>query len=87
MISVRLSNEEFRLLQGACIKAGAKSISELARTAMQRIILEQETSPTASTEDQLRDFKLKFQMLAAEMERISRLVRQTSETESPPAVY
>ena len=79
MISFRLSGEEFRLLQGACTKSGARSISDLARTALQRTILEQQASTAASTEEQLRDFKLKFQMLAAEMKRISRLVGRTAE--------
>jgi hypothetical protein len=73
MISFRLSNEEFRLLQGACSKTGARSVSELARAAMQRIIIDDSFSP-ASTDVEMRELKLKFNALAAEVQRLSRLV-------------
>jgi hypothetical protein len=75
MISFRLSGEEYRLLQRACGKCGARNLSELVRTAMQRIILEDDTSRPASPEDELRDFKAKFHMLAAEVKRLSRIVK------------
>ena len=76
MISFRLSNEEFRLLQGACAKTGARSVSELARAAMQRIILDDGFSPD-STDAELRGLKLKFTALAAEVQRLSRLVKSS----------
>lgn len=73
MISFRLSSEEFRLLQGACSKTGARSVSELARAAMQRIIIDDSFSP-GSTDVEMRELKLKFNALAAEVQRLSRLV-------------
>jgi len=73
MISFRLSSEEFRLLQGACSKTGARSVSELARAAMQRIIVDDSFSP-GSTDTEMRELKLKFSALAAEVQRLSRLV-------------
>jgi hypothetical protein len=73
MISFRLSSEEFRLLQGACSKTGARSVSELARAAMQRIIIEDSFSP-GSTDVEMRELKLKFSALAAEVQRLSRIV-------------
>lgn len=79
MISFRLTGEEYRLLQGACGKTGAKSISELARTAMQRIILGDDAFFPRSPEEELRDFKVKFHVLAAEVQRLSRLVKGSSE--------
>jgi GGDEF domain-containing protein len=74
MISFRLSGEEFRLLQDACFKTGARSVSELARAAMQRIILEDDFQ-TDSAEADLSALKMKFTVLAAEVERLARLVR------------
>lgn len=74
MISFRLSGEEFRRLQGACSKTGARSVSELARAAMQRIILEDDFQP-GSAESELFELKMKFTVLAAEVERLSRLVK------------
>jgi hypothetical protein len=74
MISFRLSGEEYRLLQGACSKTGARSVSELARAAMQRIILE-DGFQAESPETELRELKVKFNVLAAEVERLSRLVK------------
>jgi hypothetical protein len=77
MISFRLSGEEYRLLQGACSKTGARSVSELARAAMQRIILEDAFQP-GSTEAEVRELKVKFNVLAAEVERLARLVKGSS---------
>ncbi len=74
MVSFRLSGEEYRLLQGACSKTGARSVSELARAAMQRIILEDGFRP-GTPETELRELKMKFNVLAAEVERLARLVK------------
>ena len=75
MISFRLSGEEYRLLQGACSKSGARSVSEMARAAMQRIILDQDVFRPGSTETEIRELRIKFNVLAAEVERLSRLVK------------
>ena len=76
MISFRLSGEEYRMLQGACTKTGARSVSELARSAMQRIILD-ENMPPVCPENELRELKLRFNVLAAEVQRLSRLIKPT----------
>ena len=76
MVSFRLSWEEYRLLQGACTKAGARSVSELARSAMQRIILDAGLIDHGSTDSELRELKLKFSVLSAVVERLARLVKE-----------
>jgi hypothetical protein len=78
MVSFRLSGEEYRLLQGACERAGARSVSELARSAMQRIILDTGSLPTDSTEAHLRELQIKLDVLSAEVDRLSRLIRTPS---------
>ncbi|HEX4231922.1 MAG TPA: hypothetical protein VHZ07_24865 [Bryobacteraceae bacterium] len=78
MVSFRISREEYRLLQGACSKAGARSVSELARSAMQRIILDAGLIDRGSTDAELRELQLKFSVLSAEVDRLSRLLRDRS---------
>lgn len=75
MVSFRLSGEEYRLLQGACERAGARSVSELARSAMQRVILDTGTLPIDSTEANLRELQIKLDVLSTEVDRLSRLIR------------
>jgi hypothetical protein len=38
MVSIRLSDEEFQRLRELCITTGARSLSDLARDAMHRLI-------------------------------------------------
>jgi hypothetical protein len=75
MVSFRLSREEYRLLQGACSKSGARSVSELARSAMQRIILDADLIEHGSTDAELRQLQMQFSVLSAEVDRLSRLMK------------
>ena len=38
LVSFRLSDEEYERLQGACAAEGARSLSEFARSALQRTV-------------------------------------------------
>ena len=38
LVSFRVSDEEYEKLQGACVAEGARSISEFARSALQRTV-------------------------------------------------
>lgn len=38
MVSIRLSNEEFERLKGRCDQVGARSLSDIAREAMLRLL-------------------------------------------------
>jgi hypothetical protein len=40
IVSVRLSDAEFRDLRGICVSVGARSVSDLARDAIRRVIAE-----------------------------------------------
>jgi hypothetical protein len=82
MVSFRLSGDEYKMLQNACSKSGARSVSELARAAMQKIILEDGFN-SASADGDIRELKLKFNVLAAELERLSRLVKNPSPEKLP----
>lgn len=74
MVSFRLSNDEYHLLQGACEKSGARSVSELARSAMQRIILDTGAAGTDSAEANLRQLQIRLDILTTEVDRLSRLM-------------
>ena len=79
MISFRLSGEEYALLQKACVESGTRSVSELARAAMQRIILESGAGDFDTTEAKLRDLQMRFSVLAAEVQRLTRLIQTRQE--------
>jgi hypothetical protein len=78
MVSFRLSGDEYRLLQGACEKSGARSVSELARSAMQRIILDTGTIGADTAEANLRELQIKLDVLSTEVDRLSRLMHAGS---------
>ena len=82
MISFRVSGEEYLLLQKTCSTSGARSVSELARAAMQRIILEAGTGKFDTTEAKLRDLQMRFNVLAAEVQRLTRLIQTRQENTS-----
>src|SRR5262245_2566785 len=44
LVSFRLSDEEYKELQGACVAEGARSISDFARAALQRSVWAQTQS-------------------------------------------
>lgn len=79
-ISVRLSEEEFAALQAVCIATGARSISDLARKAMQEV-LERVDAENASNLNangrsaKIKTLERKVEELAAELATFK--VRQT----------
>ena len=72
MISFRLSPEEYQTLQSACLTQGVRSISDLARTAMQRVIAP--TSQGDPLAEEVRDLRDRVRKLSFELNRLSRLV-------------
>ena len=77
MISFRLSGEEYRILQESCSRVGARSVSDLCRGAVRRIILE-DNFYIGSREDDLGELKIKFNALKGEVERLSWLVKSST---------
>jgi hypothetical protein len=72
MISFRLSHEEYQTLQEACMTQGVRSISDLARTAMQKLIAPNGHPGPLSGE--VRDLQDKVRAISFELNRISKLV-------------
>lgn len=72
MISFRLSPEEYQTLQEACLTRGVRSISDLARTAMHKLITPNGQSDPLSGD--VRDLQDKVRAISFELNRISKLV-------------
>ena len=73
MVSFRLSPREYQRLQSACAQYGVRSVSELARSAMEHII-----SSTAGPaegglrwHDEVRDLREQVKTLSSELNRLA----------------
>ena len=73
-ISIRLSPVEFRLVQAACAKNGARSVSDFARAAIQRALGE----GTSTSGDDLNDLRAKVDFLSEELGRLTSPVRRAA---------
>ena len=68
MVSFRLSEEEYEGLKHICIAVGARSLSDVARDAVQRL-LESGSSPR-------KDLNAEFEVLTGRMEVLDREVKR-----------
>jgi hypothetical protein len=71
-IGVRLSEEEYAMLEKFCVESGARSISDLARNAIWRFVnrASQESALTSTVEHnvaQVKDLEEKIARLSAEI--------------------
>jgi hypothetical protein len=62
------------MMQDACAKYGARSVSEFARTAIQKAI--GENAPPATMEDDVRDLRAKVEYLSEEIARLAAPYKQ-----------
>jgi hypothetical protein len=76
MVSFRVSPEEYRSLCQACTTQGVRSVSELARSAVQTMI--DGGSVSHAFDHQLQDLHARVQYLSAELERLSRHIEPKS---------
>ena len=73
MVSFRLSDEEYEGLKSICMTVGARSLSDVARDAVQRML----GHGAASKRDlsaEVESLTAKMDMLAKEVQRITKLV-------------
>ncbi|MEQ1949281.1 MAG: hypothetical protein ABL995_18960 [Bryobacteraceae bacterium] len=66
MVSFRLSPDEYHLCRKACNTHGARNISELARAALQQMIIE---SDPATNADRVRELRERVRLLSADLDR------------------
>jgi hypothetical protein len=78
MVSIRLSDEEFSRLLEVCAAKGARSLSDLARDAMHRLMDGQGTEQDEELlKVQLEQLAFKVGHLQEEVERLATLVGAT----------
>jgi|SRR5579859_2100136 len=75
MVSFRLSEEEYEDLKHICMTVGARSLSGIARDAVQRL-LSNGTGPNSDSDSQLRILYEKMDALDQEVKRLAALVDQ-----------
>jgi predicted DNA-binding protein len=76
MVSIRLLDDEYRRLKELCEVKGARSVSDLARDAMFRMLAPPVESVAQDLEDRVRNLDRKVARLGEQMEQIeSRLER------------
>lgn len=81
MVSFRLSPEEYRKLNDACELQGLGSISELARAALQRLMLNGSVQLPVSVAEaglaaELSDLRHRVQSLSADIDRLAARLQQ-----------
>src|SRR5579863_2566126 len=76
MISFRLSEEEYEGLKNVCVALGARSLSDIARDAVHRL-LDDGTAPKRNVETELQLLGEKMAALDQEVRRLAGLVGQS----------
>jgi hypothetical protein len=72
MVSFRISPEEYQTVHEACLVQGLPSISDLARSALRKLIVDN-AKPSALS-DEIRELKDRIKLLSLEVERVSQRV-------------
>lgn len=70
MISFRLSEEEYDRFRDLCFTRGIRSVSELARTAINMLLQQPDRAPHESLESRVADIEGRVHMLALELKRL-----------------
>ena len=70
MVSFRLSEEEYESLRDICLTAGARSLSDIARDAVHRLI--------GNGGEQKKDLESQLRLLSERMDAIDQEVRRLS---------
>lgn len=76
MVSFRLSPDEYSHLVNACDTRGIRSVSELARTAVQSIITT--NGHSAPIQTQVQELRERVSFLADQLEQLARQVEPRS---------
>ena len=72
MVSIRLSPDEHREFQRMCASKGIRSISDLARTAMHRLVASENDADLLAYE--VQDLRNQAQFILVELERIGKIM-------------
>ncbi|HWR52725.1 MAG TPA: hypothetical protein VN428_16565 [Bryobacteraceae bacterium] len=74
MISFRLSEDEYEALKGSCSQSGARSVSDLARSAMHEFLGNGRNQSDRTFQSELERLNGRVSMLDRAVERLAQLV-------------
>ena len=74
MLSIRLSEDEYERLKELCVAEGARSISDLTRSAVQRMLYPAHGEPGVHLVERMQQLDGMVRVLNREVQRLSSLV-------------
>ena len=86
IVSFRLLEDEYRALENCCVSEGIRSISDLARSAVCRMIRRGNESVDQTLEEELGKLKGRMEGLDSELRRLGGLVETVSTSDAPRKV-
>jgi hypothetical protein len=78
MVSIRLSDDEYRRLKEMTQAQGARSVSDVARSAMQLMLAAHQAGSDGTIESRVRELDGRVAVLDREVQRLSALVAETN---------
>ena len=72
MISFRLTADEYEKFRELCFETGIRSVSEMARAAINLLLQQHEQAPHHSLETRLSELEGRFHMLSLELKKLNR---------------
>ena len=76
MISIRMSDEEYRTLKTLCYAHGTRSVSDIAREAIRKLMEVNEEPDDRAFLARLEEFNGRLTLLDHEVARLSKLIRE-----------
>jgi len=74
VISIRLSNEEYEQFQNLCVARGTDTISELTRTALKLLVVNEKSNGKAAMESRVEGMDARVCQLDREVARLANLM-------------
>ena len=83
MISFRLSEEEFERFRGICFNYGVRSVSELARAAINMLVEQPARAQEESLASRVAELEGRIRILSLELRKLNQTA-QTTKTATAP---
>ena len=77
MISFRLTSEEYDRFRELCYKNGIRSVSEMARAAINIMLSQPGRAPQEALETRVAEIESRLHLLSAEVKRLSQNAAQS----------
>jgi Arc/MetJ-type ribon-helix-helix transcriptional regulator len=78
MVSIRLSDDEYQRLKEMTQAQGARSVSDVARSAMQLMLSAHDAGSDGSIESRVRELDGRVTVLKREVQRLSEMMSESS---------